>query len=550
MNGQNIYFTNTHDRRQQPERKLIKKSMAVALSTAMVVTLGYAADIKTKAADDYTYLYAGLTWDQYWGAEDIYLQSTKSMTDANTEADARGELDKGAFDAVSRATTNHGLHRGSYQCDTVIYGEDGSEFNVSHWSADGKTLYLTDGTSVSYSKGTITKADGSQTKLKEYKVTGLKYVPVAVKTSELSDFKKIYKVVENDGELAGGYSEMNLSAYDLKADVTANTNGLKTAAEQKDGTFKFSARKTGNDSGIKDETLAKASKLKTQVQKANGSYGEFLRVDLNNADDADTSKGEGYGALGAKMQAVKWTYYGNDSTHKNALATFGTKFAADNWMHKAMGIQLGLTDSYRAALPGGTDGTGYWSITVYALGFEDTTVDFEVTEDNIVDTVTTTENADTSKLEALVKDAKTLKEADYTADSWKNFAGELEEAEEELAKTAHYQAVVDEAYNHLSDAMKNLVKAVKTPKTPTGVKVKAKKTKAVVSWKKSANAASYQVQYSLTKNFKKSTTKTTKKTTLTVNGLKSGKKYFVRVKAVGSGKTASKWSAVKNVKVK
>ena len=300
-------------------RKIIKKSIAVALSTAMVVTLGYAADIKTKAADDYTYLYAGLTWDQYWDAEDIYLQSTKSMTDANTEADARGELDKGAFDAVSRATTNHGLHRGSYQCDTVIYGEDGSEFNVSHWSADGKTLYLTDGTSVSYSKGTITKADGSQTKLKEYKVTGLKYVPVAVKTSELSDFKKIYKVVENDGELAGGYSEMNLSAYYLKADVTANTNGLKTAAEQKDGTFKFSARKTGNDSGIKDETLAKASKLKTQVQKANGSYGEFLRVDLNNADDADTSKGEGYGALGAKMQAVKWTYYGNDSTRKNAL---------------------------------------------------------------------------------------------------------------------------------------------------------------------------------------------------------------------------------------
>lgn len=292
MNGQNIYYTNTHDRRTATMRKLIKKSMAVALSTAMVVTLGYAADIKTKAADDYTYLYAGLTWDQYWDAEDIYLQSTKSMTDANTEADARGELDKGAFDAVSRATTNHGLHRGSYQCDAVIYGEDGSEFNVSHWSADGKTLYLTDGTSVSYSKGNITKTDGSQTKLKEYKVTGLKYIPVAVKTSELSDFKKTYKVVENDCELAGGYSEMNLSAYELKADVTANTNGLKTATEQKDGTFKFSARKTGNDSGIKDETLAKASKLKTQVQKANGSYGEFLRVDLNNADDADTSKGE------------------------------------------------------------------------------------------------------------------------------------------------------------------------------------------------------------------------------------------------------------------
>ena len=205
-------------------RKLIKKSVAAALSTALLVTLGPVADISTvKAADDYTYLYAGLTWDQYWAAENIYLQSDKAMADSNTEADARGEMDKGAFDAVSRATTNHGLHRGSYQCDAVIYGEDGSEFDVSHWSDDGKTLYLTDGTSVAYAKGTITKADGTQTKLKEYKVTGLKYVPVAVKTSELDDFKKIYKVVENDGELVGGYSEMNLSAYDLKANVTADT---------------------------------------------------------------------------------------------------------------------------------------------------------------------------------------------------------------------------------------------------------------------------------------------------------------------------------------
>jgi hypothetical protein len=65
-----------------------------------------------------------------------------------------------------------------------------------------------------------------------------------------------------------------------------------------------------------------------------------------------------------------------------------------------------------------------------------------VTEDNIVDTVTTTENADISKLEALVKDAKTLKEADYTADSWKNFAGELEEAEEE-DEIVENSAVID-----------------------------------------------------------------------------------------------------------
>ena len=40
--------------------------------------------------------------------------------------DSRGEYDKGAFDVVSRATANHGLHRGSFQCDAMIYAQDGS----------------------------------------------------------------------------------------------------------------------------------------------------------------------------------------------------------------------------------------------------------------------------------------------------------------------------------------------------------------------------------------------------------------------------------------
>ena len=109
------------------------------------------------------------------------------------------------------------------------------------------------------------------------------------------------------------------------------------------------------------------------VKDANGSYGEFLRVDFT----------ENYGDLGANMQAVKWTYYGNDSTRSKALATYGTKFAADNWMHKKMGIQLGLTDSIRCQLPKGTDGTGYWSLTIYALGYADSTYNFEATDANI-----------------------------------------------------------------------------------------------------------------------------------------------------------------------
>lgn len=105
-----------------------------------------------------------------------------------------------------------------------------------------------------------------------------------------------------------------------------------------------------------------------------GNYGEFLRFDIG---------GNYGGPWPLPMQTVQWTYYGTDSTYTKALQTYGTKFAADNWMHKAMGIQLGLTDSIRCQLPEGTDGTGYWAITIYGLGYADYTAKFEVTAENL-----------------------------------------------------------------------------------------------------------------------------------------------------------------------
>ena len=52
-------------------------------------------------------------------------------------------------------------------------------------------------------------------------------------------------------------------------------------------------------------------------------------------------------------------------------------------MHKNNGIQLGLTDSIRCQLPKGYDGTGYWSLTIYALGYADSTYNFKATDANI-----------------------------------------------------------------------------------------------------------------------------------------------------------------------
>ena len=307
-------------------------------------------------------------------------------------------------------------------------------------------MILTDGTQLSYSKGVITNTDGTTSKLSSYEVTGIKYVPVKVKTSDLADFEQHYRVVKNGEKLYGGFGENKLSSYEYTAAVNADTNGLKTAVKNADGTYSFSARQTGSGKSFAEQDISVAANITSTVKDATGSYGEFLRVDIN---------GDGYGALGAMMQAVKWTYYGNDATRTNAVATYGTKFAADNWMHKVMGIQLGLTDSARCQLPAGYDGTGYWSLTVYALGYTDTTIDFEATDANIVKVKAPV--SDTSKLSAAIAAADALNEADYTAESWAAMKLEYEEAVDALA-VAEYQADVDEATEHLTAAINALVK--------------------------------------------------------------------------------------------
>ena len=136
------------------------------------------------------------------------------------------------------------------------------------------------------------------------------------------------------------------------------------------------------------------------------------------------------------MQSVEWAYYGNDSTYTNRLANYGTKFAADNWMHKMMGIQLGLTriwkmQSFRKEL---TE-TGYWILTVHALGYQDYVVEFQATAEEII--AKPAGDADSTPLENIIAEAKAPNQADYTPESWAaakdSIANELEECEEMLA---------------------------------------------------------------------------------------------------------------------
>ena len=367
----------------------------------------------------YTYLYAALDWDEYWANENVFAAGSTASSD---QLDSHGEYDKGAFDAVSRATANHGLHRGSFQQVATIYAVDGSSYTVSHWSDDGKTFYLADGTAYGWNRGTVTKPDGSAVKMDHYEISGTKYVPVRVANSDLADFCSKYAVVKNGEQLVGGYSENKLVSYALTAEVNAQTNGLKYAAKSGDG-YTFSEAHNGSGSGVAGEAQKAAEGLTVNLRSGSdvGNYGETIRVDLTG----------NYGELGSRMQAVEWTYYGNDSTYTNAKAAYGTKFAADNWMHKSMGIQL---------------------------GYADTVVKVQVTGDNLAKHELA-DAADRAALQAVVDQAKAVNKAKYTAASYADLQTELDESVELLAKSTLYKASALEQVTHLSQAIDSLKKA-------------------------------------------------------------------------------------------
>lgn len=95
------------------------------------------------------------------------------------------------------------------------------------------------------------------------------------------------------------------------------------------------------------------------------------------------------------------------------------------------------------------------------------------------------------------------------------------------------------------------------PKKVTGVKAKAGKKQMTVTWKKVKGAAGYQVTYAQDKKFKKAKKNaavnkgaTTKKV---VKKLKSGKKYYVKVRAYkksGNKKVYGAYSKAQSVKIK
>ena len=106
-------------------------------------------------------------------------------------------------------------------------------------------------------------------------------------------------------------------------------------------------------------------------------------------------------------------------------------------------------------------------------------------------------------------------------------------------------------------ATKKSNKTVKKPKNTKIKKLTSKKTNLTITWSKISGVKGYQIQVATDKKFKKNkktvTIKKQKTTKKTIKKLKSGKKYYVRIrtyKVSKNKKVYSSWTKAKKVKIK
>lgn len=104
---------------------------------------------------------------------------------------------------------------------------------------------------------------------------------------------------------------------------------------------------------------------------------------------------------------------------------------------------------------------------------------------------------------------------------------------------------------------KSSKKTISKPKKTVITSIKKKSKGFVIKWRTVPKVKGYQIQYALNKKFTKGkkiiTVKGSKKSTKTIKGLKSKKKYYVRVRTYNSKgvrKAYSPWTKTKTIKTK
>ena len=234
------------------------------------------------AETGYKYVYAGLTWAQYWASEGVY---NAANTASNATKDSHDELDKGGFDTVTRATVNHGLHRGSYQCEAIMYDKNGGSYEISYWTSANDAV-LTDGTTVKLNqpeRGQITKADENITDV------SATMEELAVSMTEISG---VADNINNSSE------EVAKAVVDIATQATEGTamaKSIRNTAQE--------LSKKGVES--KENTGAMAGEMRQIMESAVERSRNVEQINLLTADILEISSQTNLLALNASIEAAR-----------------------------------------------------------------------------------------------------------------------------------------------------------------------------------------------------------------------------------------------------
>ncbi len=356
-------------------------------------------NVKYYTTDKGTTLYgsASMTYLEYWEGENIE-SSTKTDTKGST-VDERKEDDLGAFDAVSRATSNHGIFRHGFQFNTNVNGTSGSDSTTVPVEIDPvvKSGKLTgtireNGTAgaqlINDMQHTFT-VNGVEYSIQNYSVSGFQRIPVAVNSEDYAKAEILNKTGNGTDETKT-FDNVTIGGKDGSgAEVTASTGGIKTL--EADGTY--SAASEGKSTAGFDVAVDKVT------YEYNTEFSDYVDayIYLKKADGSALTKDE-FLKYSASYLTAEYEYYGdtNPDTDSNAkpIATYGTKNAADTWWSPNHGIRIDAGFNFDSLRLGGSgsdtsaDGImnkgaassklGYWKVIYKAAGYNDVEATVEI----------------------------------------------------------------------------------------------------------------------------------------------------------------------------
>ncbi len=340
----------------------MKKLLSITM--AMMLMLSMASSVRSE--ETLKYGTASLSFAEYWAGE-LGVDSDTLQASSETP-DSEGNLDAGGLDAVSRATTKHGIFRQQFGYDVYVNGE--LVVSKQDVEKDGKTVteFVTDPAvkvslkadsdyiglkdeemqTAANDRGLYTEDlaksfmhEGKEYKIVSYTVEKMKNIPVAVPADKVEEAVEKY-----------GFKE--------DASIHAETHGLKVLGENG-----FGPRNVKN---VSDDKALVLDHIKTVYNTRYGSNAEaYIYFKKANGDELTQEEFIDY-AL--HFRTARIDYYGDDSTYSKLLHSYGTKHSADSWWSDHHGTRIDVGINYGFKRFEGS-GAGYYTITLIANDYSD-----------------------------------------------------------------------------------------------------------------------------------------------------------------------------------